>query len=246
MAGITENYGLTVGVVTDDIIEPDHHNRVAATLDRVLGGMIRHLLVNGAHQGWLLTTDADVTAGAGIIAGCWCETDEASAITGLTRNAINHVFAVTNAGSAPDGTVDFVAQLTEVTPEGAVYLGTATVDASGTVTAVDSLVAGVDRDCLSLAVTVIAGSGVVEGFYGLSEGEMALIEVDHLELGEFHWAEPPRIEDAPGVAFLLDVACTNGRRFRVWAMRTDDVGGGWTGPAAADLEYSWTRRGGLR
>jgi len=233
-------------VVTDDIIEPDHHNRLAATLDRVLGGVIRNLLVNGVHEGWLLTTDGEVTAGAGLVAGCWCETDEDSEVSGLTDSATSYVFARTNGGSAPDGVVDFVAQLTAEAPEGAVYLGTAEVDADGVVTAVDNEAAGVDRDCISLEVAVISGNGTLEGFYGLSEGELALIEVDHTAQGEFVWAEPPRIEDAPGVAFLLDVGYTNGSRFRVWAMRTDDVGGGWTGQAGADLEYAWTRRGGRR
>lgn len=92
----------------------------------------------------------------------------------------------------------------------------------------------------------IEGSGVVEAFYGLAEGEMVPIEVDHLAEADFHWAESPRFADLPGVAFLLDTAFTNGSRFRVMAMRTDEVGGGWTGYAEADLEYSWTRRGGLR
>ncbi|MBU0610887.1 MAG: hypothetical protein KKI08_23610 [Armatimonadetes bacterium] len=246
MAGTTENYGLAVGVVTDDIVEPDHHNRVAATLDRVLGGVIRNLMADGAHEGWLLNLDGEVTAGEGLVAGCWCRTTEAAATSGLTNSATNHVFARTNSGSAPDGTVEFVAQLTAEKPEGAVYLGTVEVDAGGAVTAVDNDADGVDRNCFSLEISEISDSGVLEGFYGLSEGEMALIEVEHAAEGEFAWTEPPRMADAPGVAFLLDAGYTNGSRFRVWAMRTDDVGGGWTGPAAADLEYAWTRLGGLR
>ncbi len=246
MAGNSVNYGFAVGVVTDDIVEPDHHNRLAATVDRVLGGVIKSLLADGAHEGWLLDLNGDVTAGEGLVAGCWCATSEATAIGGLTNGATNHVFARTNSRSAPDGTVDFAAQLTSEKPPGAVYLGTAEVDGSGTVTAVDNAASGADRNCLSLEVAQIAGSGTIEGFYGLSEGEMALIEVAHEAEGEFTWAEPPRLADAPGAAFLLDTGYTNGSRFRVWAMRTDDVGGGWTGEAGADLDYAWTRLGGRR
>lgn len=92
----------------------------------------------------------------------------------------------------------------------------------------------------------ISGSGTIEGFYGLGEGEMAEVAVDHHTDAEYRWAEPPRFADAAGVIFLLDVSGTDGAGFRVWAMRADAAGGGWSGGPAADLEYSWTRRGGLQ
>lgn len=242
MAEMTEHYGLTVGVVTDEVIEPEHHNRTAATLDRVLGSVLTRLLAAGVFAGWLLNTDGGVTAGEGLVGGCWCQTLGDTAVSDLTDGATNYVFARTDETSAPDGTVTFVAQLSPTTPEGAVYLGTMTVDGQGQVTAVDNQAAGVDRNCLSLGVGEISGSGVLEDFYALGEGEMAPIEVDHAEQGEFWWAEPPRLAEAPGVIFLLDTSYTNGSRFRVWAMRSDDAGGGWSG-GAGDLEYAWTRRG---
>jgi 2-hydroxychromene-2-carboxylate isomerase len=92
----------------------------------------------------------------------------------------------------------------------------------------------------------IEGSGTLEGFYGLPEGAMVPIEVEHLVDGDFHWAEAPRFAEAPGVAYLLDCSYTGGSQFRVMALRTDEVGGGWTGYAYADLDYSWTRTGGLK
>lgn len=242
MAEMTEHYGLTIGVVTDEVIDPEHHNRTAATLDRVLGSVLAKLLAAGVFDGWLLNTDGEVTVGEGLVAGCWCRTVADTAVSDLTNGATNHVFARTDGTSAPDGTVDFVAQLSPTKPEGAVYLGTMTVDAQGEVTAVDSEVAGVDRDCRKLGVGEVSGSGVLEDYYSLAEGEMAPIEVEHDSEGEFYWAEPPRMAEAPGVIFLLDTSYTNGSRFRVWALRNDDAGGGWSG-GAGDLEYGWTRRG---
>jgi hypothetical protein len=243
MAGISENYGLAVGVVTDEIIEPDHHNRLAATVDRVVGKVIRKLLADGAHAGWELTLEGQVAAGEGLVAGCWCETSADQDATGLIADAVNFVFAHTTSVSAPDGAVAFMAQLSPEKPDGAVYLGSMTLDEAGEVTGVDNNAPGVDRNCFRLEIGETSGSGVLEGFYGLDEGAMAPIEVDHEE--EFRWAEPPRFAEAPGVIFLLDTSCTDGTRFRVMALRTDEVGGGWTG-GTADLEYSWTRTGGLR
>lgn len=92
----------------------------------------------------------------------------------------------------------------------------------------------------------ISGSGTVEVFYALAEGEMVEIAVDHHGDAQYRWAEPPRFADAAGVIFLLDTSGTDGAGFRVWAMRSEAAGGGWSGGAAANLEYSWTRRGGLQ
>jgi len=245
MAGTTEHYGLAVGVATDEVIEPEHHNRPAATLDRVVGNVVKKLLADGAHSGWELTLEAQVAAGEGLVDGCWCQTSAEQDVTGLVSDSVNFVFARTDSNSAPDGTVAFAAQLYPDKPAGAAYLGRMTLDEAGEVTGVDNTAPGVDRNCVKLEIGAAAGSGVVEGFYGLAEGEMAPIEVAHLEDADFRWAEPPRFAEAPGAIFLLDTGYTNGDRFRVMAMRTDEVGGGWTG-GTADLEYSWTRTGGLR
>ena len=65
MAGSTANYGLATGVVTDDLIEPEHHNRVADTLDRVLGWFLKRMMADGAYSGWTLTTAGTVEPGSG-------------------------------------------------------------------------------------------------------------------------------------------------------------------------------------
>lgn len=96
------------------------------------------------------------------------------------------------------------------------------------------------------ALTTVNFSGTLENFYGeTTEGQMVPVEVDH-SAGEdgvtFALAEPPRFAEAPGVAFLVDASYTDGGKFRVMALRTDDVGGGLSG-GAGDLDYSGTRRG---
>jgi len=230
MAGTTENYGLAVGVVTDDIVEPDHHNRVAATLDRVLGGVIKSLIADGAHSGWLLDLDGEVTAGDGLVAGCWCNTTEASGVTGLTRSATNYVFGRTNSGSAPDGAVDFVAQLTAEKPAGAVYLGTAEVDGSGAVTAVDNEAAGVDRNCLKLEIGQAAGNGT-----------LADVPAD----GEF------TVDVTHGLNLLVPgaIAFNSSSEDFTWELQETWRGDGFVvsgknnGTAEADFVYEWVRRG---
>lgn len=90
----------------------------------------------------------------------------------------------------------------------------------------------------------IAGSGTLEGFYDLEEGEYVPISLDHSATGAFRWAEAPRFADTPGVVFLLDTSYTNGSRWRVLAMRVDAIGGGYE--YGGDLYYDWTRVGGLQ
>ncbi|MCE5237328.1 hypothetical protein LLH23_02425 [bacterium] len=230
MAGTTEHYGLAVGVVTDDIVEPDHHNRVAATLDRVLGGALRSLVADGAYSGWLLNTSGAVTAGEGLVAGCWCKTTADAAITGLTSGATNHVFARSNSGSAPDGTVDFAAQLSAEKPAGAVYLGTAEVDSGGVVTAVDNAAAGVDRNCLRLEIGQAAGSGTVAS---VPAAGTFSVEITHaLSLL------------VPGaIAFSSQSANFTWELQETWRGDGFKVSGTNNGAEAADLVYAWTRRG---
>ena len=70
MGSTTPNYGLATGVQTDELVEPWHHNRVADTLDRALGEMVRRLLPEGVHAGWLIGEEKSVTAGSGLIRAC--------------------------------------------------------------------------------------------------------------------------------------------------------------------------------
>jgi hypothetical protein len=67
MAGVSANYGLATGVLADDLIEPQHHNRVADTVDRVLGLFLKRMMAAGVYEGWSLTLDGEVTAGEGLV-----------------------------------------------------------------------------------------------------------------------------------------------------------------------------------
>lgn len=92
----------------------------------------------------------------------------------------------------------------------------------------------------------ISGSGVVEGFYDLPVGTMRVIPyLSHAEDANFHWAEVPRFAAAIGVAFLADLNALDGAGFGFIALRTESGGYGEE-YSTGDLEYSWTRRGGLK
>jgi len=138
MPTLSENYQLAVGMVTDDFIEPAHVDRAARVLDRIVGAVMKRLLAAGVYEGWLLQEDKQVGPGRGLLAGCWAETETDQDISGLTNGAVNYVFALAGEDTAPQGTVEFAAQLSPVGPPGSLYLGTVELDAAGQVVAVDS------------------------------------------------------------------------------------------------------------
>ena len=230
MAAATENYGLATGVANDDLIEPGHHNRVADTLDRVLGGFLKRMMADGAYQGWELGTDGMIAAGEGLVNGCWCRTSVAQAVTGLTSNATNYVFAGSDTDSAPAGTVRFFAELSATKPAGAVLLATAVVDAEGQISEVGNAPAGADRNCRRLEIGEAAGEGVVEA---VPAGEEAVVTVSH----DLSFVVPGAIEvEVDGESFSWDVQGAAGASgFRIVAKNE--------GTAAADLEYAWRRWG---
>lgn len=230
MAATTEHYGLAVGVVTDDVIEPEHHNRIAATVDRVLGTTMKRLMAAGALCGWTLELDRTVSAGEGLIGGCWCETMAASPISNLTNGAINYVFGRTDAQSAPAGTVGFVAQLNDEKPPGAVFLGTLALDAAGPVTAANSAAPGVDRNCRRLEIGRIEGSGLVTDVP--ADGQFS-VETTH---------SPTLI--VPGMIDMVEASAG----FE-WELQETWRGDGFrlkghnAGAETADFAYSWVRCG---
>ncbi len=230
MAERTEHYGLPVGVVADDIIEAEHHNRLAATLDRVVGNVLCKLWADGAYQGWELTEEKTVSAGEGLVGGCWCRTAGAQSISGLTPHALNYVFARKNNDSAPMGAVDFAAQLYPDKPVGAVYLGWMILDENGNVLEIDNQASGVDRNCLRLEIGEAKGSGLV---LAVPPGEDFVVEITHsLRL------------IVPGA---LEFSCEN-EDFS-WELietyRPDGfkVRGKNNGTQEADFVYAWRRRG---
>lgn len=230
MAGVSANYGLATGVVADDLIEPGHHNRLADTLDRVVGWFLKRMMASGVYEGWSLTLDGTVTAGEGLVDACWCATTAAQGVGGLAPGAVNYVFAGTDSESAPEGTVCFFAALSPTKPAGALLLGTMTLDGSGQVTAVDESAEGVDRDCRRLRIGSVAGSGAVEG---VPVGQSVSVAVEH----DARFVVPGAIEVAvAGSDFSYEVLETH---------RGDGfvLVGTNNGQAAQDFEYSWERSG---
>jgi hypothetical protein len=227
----TANYGLPTGVVTDDLVEPEHQNRLADTVDRVLGLFLQRLMADGAHQGWELQSDKTVAAGEGLVAGCWCATTGSQAITGLTSGETNYVFATTTGASAPDGTVAFFAQLSATPPAGCVYLGTMALDAGGGVTDLDSDAPGVDRNCYRLEIRPLEGTGIV---YDVPPGGVVELTVDHSSEGAFRALGPIELVVSEGFEGRV-VEWHEATQFRAEA---ENVTG-----YPDDLTYSWRREG---
>ncbi len=232
MPSQTPNYGLPTGVETDDFVQPEHQNRVADTLDRVVGMVLKRLFTQGVHVGWALQTDKTVGPGEGLVGGCWCTTVEAQAITGLQNGAVNHVFAQTNQDSAPSGSVDFYAQLAAEGPSGSVYLGWMELDESGNVVDLEDEEVETDRQCFGLWFARVAGEGTVSAVPAGAEVEVA---IDHSQTCRFR---------IPG-AIHFDVT-DEAFSWRITDAYRDD---GFTvvvtneGSDPADLEYSWQREG---
>ena len=232
MATTTANYGLATGAATDDIVEASHHNRVADTVDRALGEVLRAIINRGVQDGWEIGADKQVGPGAGLVGACWCRTLSGQAIQGLTVGAVNHIYAVQDETSAPSGTLRFVGQLAPPGPGGAPLLGTLTLDAAGAVLGFDNNVAGVERHCHALRFSKLSGTGSAVAVPG---GAVRALTVDHSVAGEFRIPGALRVE-ASGGAFELKVTEHHrGDRFEVEARNT--------GTAPADLAYSWSREG---
>jgi len=230
MATQTEHYGLAAGVVSDDFVQPDHQNRVAETLDRVVGNVVKQLISAGVYSGWLIQEDKTVSAGAGLVQGCWCDTSSDQAITGLQDDAVNYVFAVANGQSPDKGAVDFAAQLTAEGPSGAVYLGTMELDSGGEVVEIDNT--GADRGCFALLSETVSGSGEIEAVPG---GGQVSFEIDHGEAASF--LIPGAIEfEAAGDDFEIELSKTYQKaQFEVVATNGSSY--------PRDLVYTWQRWG---
>ncbi len=231
MATQTEHYGLAADVVTDDFVQPDHQNRLAETLDRVVGNVVKQLLSAGVYSGWLIQEDKTVAAGQGLVQGCWCGTATSQEITGLQNDSVNYVFAVATSQSAPDGAIDFSAQLTAEGPSGSVYLGSVELDAEGDVVAIDNT-ADADRGCFPLKTNTVSGSGETEAVPG---GAQVSFAVDHAELASF--LVPGAIEFAvEGDDFEIELRKTYQKaQFEVVATNQSSY--------PRDLSYSWQRWG---
>jgi len=229
MAGVTDNYGFATDVAVDDFVQPSHNNRLADTVDRALGSLLRRLMTAGVHEGWSILGDKTVGSGQGLVGVCWCQTTSAQAIGDLTADAVNHVFVQATADGGPDGTVSVFAQLSANGPADSVYLGTIELDGGGEVVAIDNQAEGVQRQCYPLAWVSLAGSGSIEAVAPSAE-ETAYVEHDALRV-------PGAIEltsESPDFTWSIEESW-RGDKF---LLRVTNNGG-----SAADFEYEWAREG---
>lgn len=235
MPNLTPNYKLTTDVVTDDFVQPEHNNRAADTLDRVLGWFLRQIIRAGVYEGWEITEAKQVSPGEGLVWACWCKTVSGQDVEDLTNGAVNYVFVEANDTSAPDGTVRTYAQLSPSGPSGSVFLGTVELDGDGEVVAIDNEAEGVDRDCHPLRWGAFAGSGSVEA---VPPGAEVSFYVDHGEQGSFRAPGAISFQVEGGeFSWSIDQA-HDAERFRVTAVNE--------GSYVEDLEYSWQREGLVR
>ncbi|MGC9318680.1 MAG: hypothetical protein ACP5KN_11685 [Armatimonadota bacterium] len=229
MAGVTDNYGLATDVAVDDFVQPGHNNRVADTVDRVLGSVLRRLLTAGVYEGWSIQADKTVGPGQGLVAACWCETAAAKGISGLTDGAVNHVFLEATPDSPTEGEISVFAQLSSSGPTDAIYLGTIELDGSGAVVAIANDAEGVGRQCYPLAWRSLSGEGTEAG---VPAGEQVSFAISH---------EPLRV---PGA-----ISLQSGSPDFTW-----EIGETWrsdsftltvtnNGGSEADFEYTWAREG---
>ncbi len=231
MATQTEHYGLAAGVISDDFVQPDHQNKVAETLDRVVGNVVKQLISAGVYSGWLIQEDKTVSAGQGLVQGCWCDTSSNQAITGLQDDAVNYVFAVANDQSPDQGAVDFSGQLTAEGPSGAVYLGIIELDNGGEVVEIDNT-SGADRGCFPLLTATVSGSGEIGEVPG---GGQISFDIDHRAAANF--LVPGAIEfEAAGNDFAIELSKTYQKaQFEVVATNSSSY--------PRDLLYTWQRWG---
>lgn len=229
MPGLTENYLLVTDVVVDDFVQPSHNNRLADTVDRVLGSVLRRLLTAGVFEGWSILGDKTVGPGQGLVGACWCQTTGAQAIGGLTANAVNHVFIAPTGDGGPQGTVSVFAQLSGTGPSDSVYLGTIELDGAGAVLGIDNAAEGVQRQCYPLAWRSLVGSGTIED---VAASAQASVYVTHEEL-----RVPGAIEltsESPDFAWAIEESW-RGDSFLVTVTNQ--------GASTADFTFAWRRAG---
>jgi hypothetical protein len=133
--------GLKNDWVTGSILGADQMNDLHNTLDNVLGSAREICIPNGVISGWTIaaTSNLNVAAGEGWVGGAHGVTSAPQAITGLTANTTNYVYASKKAAetgrvstSLTLGEVNFVANTTGVVPANSVLLASGVVNAGGT------------------------------------------------------------------------------------------------------------------
>lgn len=190
----TTNYA--IDLLTDtDYADEDWCQLLAYLLSSPLGNFLKELAKGGVLTGWTLggtgTSTATVAAGTGLVNGCMGKTTTSTNLTGLTSGAVNYIYAQVDATSHTDArTIDFVASLSPNNPAGTVRLGSVTVAAGGTITAVDDNPTAYPRDyCTPLRTRVITGTE----YETVTVGEEAVFLVDHSATQSFLTSRPSTV-----------------------------------------------------
>jgi hypothetical protein len=138
---ISTNYGMVDTAAEGQLADWNGYNDMADVLDNQVGHLFAALALDGWLSGWAIAagTDLNVAAGEGRVAGAHCKTTIAQAITGITANTTNYVYATRKAAaigrvsaSFTLAMVDFVANTTGVTPANSILLASGVVNVGGT------------------------------------------------------------------------------------------------------------------
>jgi hypothetical protein len=178
---------LAHGWVVDDPLSEGDVSNLMKGVDRQAYGALKYVGGDGVIEGGTIDTNGQVGPTKCIVGGWVGVTSGNTAIEGLTNGKTNTIWAVRvdvpevgDYAFDPDydttfnsGALRFLAQDSQ--PPNSFKLGTATVDGSGNVTAVDNTV--LDRPTvLEGATKTWTGSVTVTG---LAEGSEVYVEVDH-------------------------------------------------------------------
>lgn len=135
----TDNYKIPY-MQDGDISSGAEEAKLANALDRTLHNLIYYRMGDGVIEGWTLDgvgEEKQVSAGKGMVAGCFVRSDADSDVTGITNGVTNYIMARKNSTSPWDMTVSFVAQTSPTPPSDGIIIGSWDIDADGNIAAVD-------------------------------------------------------------------------------------------------------------
>jgi hypothetical protein len=190
----TENYAIDL-LADTDYADENWCQLLAYLLSSPLGNFLKEIAKGGVLSGWTLggvgTSTGTVAAGSGLVNGCMGKTTTTTNLTGLTSGAVNYVYATTDATSHTDArTVDFTVSLSANNPAGTVRIGSVTVAAGGSITAVDDDPTAYPRDrCSVLRTRTISGAENEV----VTVGSEAVFLVDHSADQTFDTTRPSTV-----------------------------------------------------
>jgi len=235
----TDNYAIRL-IEDWDFADESWVQRIAYVLSAPLGYFLKDFARGGILSGWTLggvgTSTATVSAGEALVGGCVCATTTTTNLTGLTSGATNYIYAETDATSHTDArTVAFVASLSTSNPTNTVRIGSVTVSAGGSVTAVDDDPAAYPRDRFSrLRTRTISGTLNQT----VTVGTESVFSVDHSSVQVFDTTRPSvvRITYAdPQVHARAQI--TSGGGFDLWVWNDWSAGYAYGYPSYGDTGY---------